>query len=484
MKKIRAKDVNGFFIELKKYVNNCLNKHLPNLKKEELEENGKIYYMNDKDDTIFNVSMNKHLCYFMCFYNDKENMGAIKVGVYMNGDIETCIYKNKESKPFVIEKTKINSDILNDVALALYVGADKKGLHGKSIDSIKFNNISESDKEVFYKSCGIVEVENETAKRYIDALENRYIECNKKDIWDKFKDNRKGANNAMELKKEYSKIPTSLISLLEYSDGTDIYFLGSDVDKGTYPYYLLSVKEILESKDKLRNNYGDFIDRSVKEFKVDERITNDINNFKWIHFADCMNNGGTSQLFIDLTPSEKGVKGQIIRYLHDPDSLEVIANSFDEYLNRQVKMGLKFIDKENEIEKKEEVVEVKEEPKKEESNNKIKDFVANKKLELLLIGLILISLVNMVMAITQRFNNVLTTILLFVALSGIFALFIYLFIRLLKNNFSPEGFNILLILNMLFSLQYIGNFTVVNIILALINLGLSAYGLNLIEKYK
>ena len=197
-----------------------------------------------------------------------------------------------------------------------------------------------------------------------------------------------------------------------------------------------------------------------------------------------MNNGGTSQLFIDLTPSEKGVKGQIIRYLHDPDSLEVIANSFDEYLNRQVKMGLKFIDKENEIEKKEEVVEVKEEPKKEESNNKIKDFVANKKLELLLIGLILISLVNMVMAITQRFNNVLTTILLFVALSGIFALFIYLFIRLLKKNFSPEGFNILLILNMLFSLQYIGNFTVVNIILALINLGLSAYGLNLIEKYK
>lgn len=41
-----------------------------------------------------------------------------------------------------------------------------------------------------------------------------------------------------------------------------------------------------------------------------------------------MNNGGTSKLFIDLTPSETGKKGQIVRYLHDPDELKVIADSF------------------------------------------------------------------------------------------------------------------------------------------------------------
>ena len=52
----------------------------------------------------------------------------------------------------------------------------------------------------------------------------------------------------------------------------------------------------------------------------------------WLHFSDCANNGGTSQLFIDFSPSEKGVKGQIVRFLHDPDELMVIADSFDDYL--------------------------------------------------------------------------------------------------------------------------------------------------------
>ena len=58
-----------------------------------------------------------------------------------------------------------------------------------------------------------------------------------------------------------------------------------------------------------------------------------------------MNNGGTSQLFIDFLPSEKGVKGQIVRYLHDPDEIEVIADSFDEYLEKLMEHDLDFISK-------------------------------------------------------------------------------------------------------------------------------------------
>ncbi len=49
----------------------------------------------------------------------------------------------------------------------------------------------------------------------------------------------------------------------------------------------------------------------------------------WLHFSDCMNNGGTSQLFIDFFTRARGQKkGQIVRYLHDPDELVVIAESF------------------------------------------------------------------------------------------------------------------------------------------------------------
>ena len=488
MKRIRVKNVKEFFNELEKFINYCFNKNLPNLKKEELEENGKIYYMNDKDDTIFNVSMNKHLCYFMCFYK-KGGMGAIKVGVHLNGDIEAYLYNKNENKPFMVEKAKVNSDILYDVALALYVAADKKNLFGKSIRDMKFSNsIKEEDKIEFYKSCGFVEVENETAKRYIEAVEKRYRDCNRTERWEKFLNNRKGNANVEKLKKEYSKVPSSLLALLEFVDGDRIDFLGSDVDNGEYPYHLLSVDKILESKDKLRSYYGDFINRSDDLLEVDDRITNDIDNFKWIHFADCMNNGGTSRLFVDLTPSEKGVKGQIIRYLHDPDSMEVIANSFDEYLNRQVKMGLKFIH-ENEEVKKEEIKEVKEE-KVEDKKEEVKEEkqsnieIPINKLKILCILLSIMSFVNMIMLFTKPFNSFMSTLIVFVALLGIFSMFIYTFVKLLKNQFSKDTFNILLIINMLFCLQYIGNITALNVVLILVNLGLSAFGMNMVEKIK
>ena len=64
---------------------------------------------------------------------------------------------------------------------------------------------------------------------------------------------------------------------------------------------------------------------------------------KWLHFADCMNGAGTSQLFIDFTPSATGKIGQIVRFLHDPDELIVIADSFDDYLKKVIIHGCNFI---------------------------------------------------------------------------------------------------------------------------------------------
>jgi len=42
-----------------------------------------------------------------------------------------------------------------------------------------------------------------------------------------------------------------------------------------------------------------------------EKIIDNMDKVYWLHFSDCMNNGGTSRLFIDYSPSDKGVKGQI-----------------------------------------------------------------------------------------------------------------------------------------------------------------------------
>ncbi len=143
-----------------------------------------------------------------------------------------------------------------------------------------------------------------------------------------------------ELKLKYPKCPESLICLLQNIDGTywrqygdkkiSVCILGSDVEEGRYPYYLLSVKQMLESSQEDE-------DVSYILYDDDEAVAPEINSEgliggTYIHFSDCMNNGGSSRLYIDFNPSEEGVRGQIIRYLHDPDEFEVIAESFDEYL--------------------------------------------------------------------------------------------------------------------------------------------------------
>lgn len=152
----------------------------------------------------------------------------------------------------------------------------------------------------------------------------------------------KGANieDINELKLKHPKCPESLICLLQNIDGTywrqygdrkiSVCILGSDVEEGRYPYYLLSVKQMLESSQ-------EDIDVSYvlcdNEESVDPKINREgLIGGTYIHFSDCMNNGGSSKLYIDFNPSDKGVCGQIIRFLHDPDEFVVIAESFDEYL--------------------------------------------------------------------------------------------------------------------------------------------------------
>lgn len=116
--------------------------------------------------------------------------------------------------------------------------------------------------------------------------------------------------------------------------------MGSDVSE--YPYYLLSAQEMCESDFDWIASY---INREYDEVVIDEKIIDKSDKLCWLHFSDCMNNGGTSQLFIDFSPSSIGTKGQIVRFLHDPDQLVIIANSFDEYLKKVMANGYDFVTK-------------------------------------------------------------------------------------------------------------------------------------------
>ncbi|MGL5256908.1 MAG: SMI1/KNR4 family protein [Proteocatella sp.] len=197
-------------------------------------------------------------------------------------------------------------------------------------------------------------MEMKIAEQYVSGLKKAYFSNGESKIWNDFEEIKHGVSkeDIINLKKEYPDIPDSLVALLEYVDGTYwreyegkkivFYFLGSDIEE--YPYYLLSAKQILETKNEAFDYYSDYVDRCFGEdVPVDEKIIENSDLMKWLHFSDCMNNGGTSQLFIDFSPSEKGVSGQIIRYIHDPDEIEVIAESFDKYLEMLINNNYDFI---------------------------------------------------------------------------------------------------------------------------------------------
>lgn len=192
-------------------------------------------------------------------------------------------------------------------------------------------------------------------RRYIEGLEQAYLNNGGEDKWREFVNVKEGASseNITRIKELFPDVPESLLELLEYADGTyfrkygditiRLFFLGSELEE--YPYYLLSSEEIIENKSLAQEWYSDYVNREFDpaDIPVDDRIIDDASKMKWLHFSDCMNNGGSSQLFIDFSPSESGTGGQIVMFVHDSDKIEVIANSFDEYLEKMIKWEYNFI---------------------------------------------------------------------------------------------------------------------------------------------
>lgn len=194
------------------------------------------------------------------------------------------------------------------------------------------------------------------AQKYINGLKRAYYNNNGAQQWDNFEKVIHGASkeDLDRLRFLYPEIPDSLVRLLEYVDGTywrnyqgkelAFYFLGSDLEE--YPYYLLSAEQMMDTED--FDWLTDYINREYEDMvNIDEKIIDNAKHMHWLHFSDCMNNGGTSQLFIDFSPSPKGRKGQVARFLHDPDEIEIIADSFEEYLEMLMDREYDFITEED-----------------------------------------------------------------------------------------------------------------------------------------
>lgn len=193
----------------------------------------------------------------------------------------------------------------------------------------------------------------ELARAYFDGLKDAYCREGAQEQWDHFAAIAHGASqeDLDRLLELYPDAPESLVELLKLADGTYyrdypegralLYFFGSDMEE--YPYYLLSAQQIVETKEQF-SEWGDYlINREYDDIPVDEGVCDNMEKLNFLHFSDCMNNGGTSQLFLDFSPSPKGKRGQVVRYLHDPDELVIVADSFDEYLQMIIDGEYEFI---------------------------------------------------------------------------------------------------------------------------------------------
>ena len=193
----------------------------------------------------------------------------------------------------------------------------------------------------------------ELAKAYYDGLKEAYLRESGQELWDHFSSVVQGASqeDIDSLLKLYPDAPESLIELLRLVDGTYyreypadnvlFYFLGSDYEG--YPYYLLSARQMVQTRHEAKEFFDYIVTREFDDLPVDEGVCDDLDKLDWLHFSNCCNNGGTSQLFIDFSPSAKGKKGQVLRFLHDPDEMVVAADSFDEYLQMLMDNEYDFI---------------------------------------------------------------------------------------------------------------------------------------------
>ena len=74
-----------------KYAKNAREKYMPNVKDEELCDNGAFYYMNGNDGTDFDWECNGRVCEIMQFYKSTE-YGLLKVYPHADGYIRGYIY--------------------------------------------------------------------------------------------------------------------------------------------------------------------------------------------------------------------------------------------------------------------------------------------------------------------------------------------------------------------------------------------------------
>jgi hypothetical protein len=130
--------MNKILTELKKIMTDSIKEYLPEVSFDRLEDNGTVFYMNGKNGTEFDWFVNDKISDFMMFYNDEDNMGAVKATLYNAGDV--LIYVYGEQGKTIVKEINTFLDVEKEDILSLAVNlryeADEKRIWDSDIESI------------------------------------------------------------------------------------------------------------------------------------------------------------------------------------------------------------------------------------------------------------------------------------------------------------------------------------------------------------
>ncbi len=136
--KDHQKSKSSVLTDVENLMHETLRKNLPDVGPDELESDGAVFYMNGKNGTEFEWYVNEHFPPFMIFYNDKENLGAVKALLYTDGGMSIFVYGDSgHSDPVEVHKTlKITKQELLLLAVILWDNADAKSVFDEDIRKI------------------------------------------------------------------------------------------------------------------------------------------------------------------------------------------------------------------------------------------------------------------------------------------------------------------------------------------------------------
>ena len=130
--------MNKIFSEIKEIMKECVEKYIPEITLNDLESEGAVFYMNGKNGTEFDWYVNDKISDFMMFYNDEENLGAVKATLYNNGEVLIYVYGDCGKTINQRLKTSIEAseEELLKLAVVLRNEADNKKIWDENIEKI------------------------------------------------------------------------------------------------------------------------------------------------------------------------------------------------------------------------------------------------------------------------------------------------------------------------------------------------------------